>query len=111
MLFEKQSKDMGLKELPQDGDVDIRGGKEPAATRECAGRGEDVQVRMPVQKLSGCLDREERAGKRICACVVADVGSDAIPCGQGGFWEKGTAIPKGRAKRLGQGEHEVPVVG
>jgi hypothetical protein len=48
LLFEKQSKDMGLKDLPQGGDVDIRRGKELAVTSECAGRGEDVQVRMPV---------------------------------------------------------------
>jgi hypothetical protein len=56
LLFEKKAKDMGLEELPQVGDLRDRGVEKIAVTGKRAGRRDNVQVRMPVQKLPGCLD-------------------------------------------------------
>lgn len=108
-FFEKKEKNGGLKELPQDGDVDVRCGKEPAISIECAGRRQDVKMRMPVQKLSGRPDRNDRAGKGVRTGVGADVRGDGVPGAQGEFRKEGAAIPEGRAERLRKGEHEVAV--
>ena len=71
-LLEEQGQDVGLEQAPQDDGIEDGGVDETAVRPEGPRGSQDMQVGMPVQKLPGRLDGDNRGGKGVLTGIVPE---------------------------------------
>jgi len=103
-LLAQQGQDVGLEQVPQDGGSKDGGVGETAVRPEGPRGSQDMQVRMPVQKLPGRLDGDDGGGKGVVSRIFPEESGEGLPDAQSEFGEKSSSMPECQPQDLGERE-------